>query len=131
MNKRVLLGVIVSFLLVLVCAAILALRRVPAGNADKRVGALQSLVAQNLKPGVSPDQVIRFLDVQHLEHSELIKPEAMRFGSQNYANENVIAAIKRNTSISMLVSESIQLIFVFNENHGLVRCDVFPIYTGP
>ena len=61
----------------------------------------------------------------------VIKPEAMRFGSQNYANENVIAAIKRNTSISMLVSESIQLIFVFNENHGLVRCDVFPIYTGP
>jgi len=72
-----------------------------------------------------------FLDAQHLEHSKLIRPETMRFGDHVYANENVIVGIKRNIGKTMLVTESIQFVFVFNANNQLVRSDVFPIYTGP
>ncbi len=130
MKKRAILVVSLLCMLVLAYVAIFGMRRTRAGNVQNRVEILQNLVSQNLRMGASSEQVTSFLDVQHLEHSKLTKSEFMRFNSHNYANENVIVAIKRNTWVEMWQKESIQLVFVFNEKGELVRFDVFPVYTG-
>jgi hypothetical protein len=101
-----------------------------AGVRTTRIEVIQNIVSQNLKSGASSEQVMRFLDGQHLEHSRLVKPEFMRFDGHNYGNRNVIVAIKRNTRRSLLQTESIQLVFVFNDNREMLRFDVFPVYTG-
>jgi hypothetical protein len=122
MKKHAVLAICFSCLLLL-GLAIFGIRRT-------RVETLQSLVSKNLKLGASSGQVIIFLDAHHLEPSKLMKPEAMRYGSHVYSNENVVLAIKRNTWVGFLETESIQLVFVFNDNNELVRFDVFPVYTG-
>jgi hypothetical protein len=60
-----------------------------------------------------------------------MKPEVMSYGrGHNFSNQNVVVAVKRNTWLSLLQSEAIYLVFVFNDRDELVRWDVFPIYTG-
>ncbi len=100
------------------------------GIQTTRIETLRSIISQNLKQGASSAQVRSFLDAQHLDPSNLIKPEAMRYGSYNYSNQNVVVAVKRNTRVSLLQHEAIYLVFVFNDKDELVRWDVFPIYTG-
>ena len=119
MQKKVIFTVCALSLLMLAYFAIYGIR-------TTRVGTMQELVVQNLKIGTSSEQVIHFLDSQHLEHSEPMKPEFMRLGGHNYGNENVVAAIKRHTARALLWGEAIQIIFVFNEKHELTRFDVFP-----
>jgi hypothetical protein len=100
------------------------------GIQTTRIETIRSTISQNLKHGASSAQVRRFLDSQHLDPSNVIKPEAMRYGSYNYSNQNVVVAVKRNTRVSLLQHEAIYLVFVFNDKDELVRWDVFPIYTG-
>ena len=101
------------------------------GIRTTRIESINELVSQNLKPGMSSGEVIRFLDPQHLEHSQLIKPEIMTLGlGHDYGNQHIIAAIKRGTAKALLWGEAIQLIFVFNEKHELVRTDVFPRHAA-
>jgi hypothetical protein len=123
-KKRAALVIFWLYMLMMAYWALFGVRRT-------RVETVQNLVSQNLKDGESSSQVIGFLDVQHLEHSELMKHESMILGrGHDYRNQNVIVAIKRKTWVSMLQSESIQLVFVFDDNDQLVRFDVFPRYTG-
>ena len=100
------------------------------GVRTTRIEVIQNIASQNLKSGASSEQVMRFLDGQHLEHSKLVERKFMRFDGHNYENTNVIVAIKRNTRGSLLQTESIQLVLVFNDNNKLSRFDVFPVYTG-
>ena len=118
-KKRAILVIFLSCLLALAFLAFFGIRRT-------RIEALQSLVSQNLKNGASSGEVMSFLDVQHLEHTRLSKPEFTQLGG----NQSVIAAIKRNTWIGLPQKESIHLVFVFNESHELVRFDLYPVYTG-
>ena len=99
-------------------------------NPTRRVAALQKLVNQNVKVGDSPDQVIRFLDGQHLERSELMKPEVMNVNRHDYGNQYVVVAIKRHSGSPFSWDESISFVFVFNEQRELVKFEVFPQYTG-
>lgn len=123
MKRRAILVICLLCLLVLGYLGTFEVRR-------KRVETLQSLISQSVKKGASSDQVVSFLDAQRFEHSKLMRPEFMRIGSHNYGNQNVVVAIKRNTWVAILQTESIQLVFVFNESDELVRFDVFPVYTG-
>jgi hypothetical protein len=123
MKKRARLVVSLLCLLILVCLAVLGVRRT-------RVETLHNLVSHNLGKGDSSGQVIRFLDVQHLEHSKLMRPDFMILGGHEYGGQNVIVAVKRKTWVSVLQTESIQLVFVFDANGQLVRFDIFPHYTG-
>ena len=97
---------------------------------QKRVEAFQRLVSQNIKIGDTPQRVIEFLDAQHLEHAQLMKPDFMYISGHDYANQNVIEAIKRHTALGMFWDEAIQLVFVFNEKRELTRIDVLPVYTS-
>lgn len=122
-KKRTVLGIFLMCLLILISLAFFGVRRT-------RVGTVQGLVSQNVKTGESSRQVISFLDAQHLEHSELMKPQFMSLGGREYGNRNVIVAIKRNTWVSILQEESVQLVFVFDDNDQLVGFDVSTVYTG-
>jgi len=118
-KKRAILVIFLSCLLALAFVAFFGIRRTG-------IEALQSLVSQNLKNDASSGQVMSFLDVQHIEHTRLSKPEFTQLGG----NQNVIEAIKRNTWIGLPQKESIHIVFVFNESHELVRFDLYPVYTG-
>ena len=122
-KKRAILGIFLLCLLVLGYFAFFGIQ-------TTRIETLRSIISQNLKQGASSAQVRSFLDAQHLDPSNLIKPEAMRYGSYNYSNQNVVVAVKRNTRVSLLQHEAIYLVFVFNDKDELVRWEVFPIYTG-
>jgi hypothetical protein len=124
MKKRTILGTSLVCLLVLGYSAIFGIR-------TTRIETLQSAVSQNLKQGASSAEVRSFLDAQHLDPSNLIKPQVMSYGrGHDYSNQNVVVAVRRNTWLSLLQGESIYLVFVFNDKDELVRWDVFPIYTG-
>jgi len=114
---------IILILCLLAYAAIFGIR-------TTRVETIQNLVSQGLKMGATSEQVLSFLDIQHLQHTRLFKPDFMQFGNHNYGNQVVIVATKPNTWIGLIQRESIRIVFVFNANNQLVRFDVFPIYTG-
>lgn len=123
MNKRIALVILVLSVLTLVYWALFGIRRTG-------VGTVQRLVYQNVKKGESSEELIRFLDAQHLEHSELTRPSFMSLWGRDYSNQNVVVAIRRNTWTSMLQTESVQLVFVFDDKNRLIKSDVFPVYTG-
>ena len=122
-RKKVMLAVLLLCLLLTGYFAIWGIR-------TARVESVRKLVDQNLKTGASSEEVIRFLDSRNLEHSELMRPEIMQIGAHNYGNQIVIGAIRRRTARALLWEEAIELVFVFNGNHQLVRADVFPVYTS-
>jgi hypothetical protein len=89
------------------------------------------LSQKNVKIGASPDEIAHFLDNQKLEHSQLIRPEAMHIGpGHDYASLPIIVAIKRRTMRSLFVYESIEIVFVFDERNELRRIDVIPVLTS-
>jgi hypothetical protein len=47
-----------------------------------------------------------------------------------YGDAPMIGAIKRRTWRSLLMYESIQIVFVFDDNNRLVKFDLHPAYTG-
>jgi hypothetical protein len=101
------------------------------GIRTTRIGTLESTISQNLEHGASSAKVRSFLDAQRLAPSNLMKPQILSYGrGHDYSNQNVIVAVKRNTTQSLLYNESIYLVFVFNDKDELTRWDVFPIYTG-
>jgi hypothetical protein len=121
MKRRSILVISILCLFVLAFVAIFGIRTM-------RVETIQNLISLNVKTGASPSEVMRFLDAQDLQHTDLFRTEFMRFGQHDYGNQDVIIATKRNTWRAALQSESIQV--VFDPNNHLVRFDVFPIYTG-
>jgi len=129
MRKRVILAVCLACVFAFGFAYIWTFGFFP-GKDLKRIRALQTLVAQSVKVGDPPDRVICFLDAQHLEHSTLMKPEAMRISGHDYGNQTVIAAIKRHVAGSLMWDEAVEFIFVFNEKHELTKFDVMPVYTS-
>jgi hypothetical protein len=100
------------------------------GFRTTRTETIRRDVDRSLRIGASPEEVVRYLDDRHLEHSDLIRPEFMSMGGRKYDGRLVIAAIKRHTYWSLLIKGGIQLVFTFDENHRMCRADVFPVYTG-
>ena len=99
-------------------------------TAAAKVQAIQKLVNQNVKPGDSPETVYRFLDAQPMDHSRLDKNMAVLAG-HDYSNESTVIARERNIAGSSLVTESLQIIFVFDDQRRLARIDFVPQFTGP
>jgi hypothetical protein len=80
---------------------------------------------------MSSAQVRSFLNTQYLDPSELIGPDIMVYGrGHDFSNQNVVVAVKRNTWRSLLSSEAIYQVFVFDNQDRLLRWEIFPIYTG-
>jgi len=94
--------------------------------------ALEQLVAHNVRTGERPALVIQFLDHEHLEHSRLERLQEMDSDKRYYSvGTPIIRAIKRRTATGLLGFQSMQVVFVFNENDELVRFDIRPVYTAP
>jgi len=100
------------------------------GVRTTRIETIRTEANQSLATGAEFDKVAHFPDAKHLEHSELIRPEAMFMHGRSYDNDWVVIAVRRGTWRSMIQREDVQLIFVFDEGHKLKRTDIFPVYTG-
>ena len=122
-RKRVISAAILLCLVLVAYFAIFGFR-------TTRISTLRELVSQNLKSGVSADEVDRFLTDKRIDHSKLMKLEAMTMGGHQYNGQNIIWGAKRGTAKAILWREDIELIFVFSEDRKLVRYDVFPVYNS-
>lgn len=123
LSKKAVLAALAGVITAAVCFATIGLR-------TTRIETLRRRVNQQVAIGASPDDVMRFLDGEHLDHSELTRPQIMLMGGRHYDGVLLVGAIKRGTWQSLLQREDIEMIFVFDENHKLVRTDIFPKYTG-
>lgn len=100
------------------------------GIRTTRPETLRELVEQNVKIGSSPEAVMKFLDDQHLEHGPIRRTSQYSEYSNTYGDVPMIGAIKRKTWRSLLMFESIQIVFIFDDQKRLVKFDLHPVYTG-
>lgn len=91
--------------------------------------ALRQLIARSVPIGASPEEVTKFLDGQHLEYGPMNRTSNYS-NLHKYGDMPVIGAIKRRTWRSLLISEDIQIAFIFDENNRLKIVDLNPVYTG-
>ncbi|HWO39239.1 MAG TPA: hypothetical protein VNO32_61485 [Candidatus Acidoferrum sp.] len=90
MKKKILLGTCLLFLLVGGYFANYGVR-------TTRSETLKKLVEQNTKIGSSSEEVMSFLDAQHLEHSEMRRTSDYSELREIYGDAPMIGAIKRRT----------------------------------
>ncbi len=102
----------------------------PRNAAAAKVQSIQNLVNHNIKPGDSPETVYSFLDSQRIDYSRLDKNMAVLAG-HDYRNEDTVIAMERDIAGSSLVTESLQIIFGFDDQRKLTRIDFVPHFTGP
>jgi hypothetical protein len=100
------------------------------GVRTTRPESLRRQIAQNVRVGCSPDEVIRYLDSQHLKRSSLFRLDRLETLHGTYGDAPVILARKQHTFRAWWGFESIRLIFVFDERNQLLRFDLRPEYTA-
>jgi hypothetical protein len=94
--------------------------------------ALERTISGRVRVGASPEQVLQFLDGEHLEHGGLERLGEFDSDNRFYGlGTPVIRAIKRHTAQGLMGFQSLQVVFQFNEKAELVRFDVRPVYTAP
>ena len=118
-------ALIIGSIIVLICADFTFF-----GLRTTRPESLRRQISQNIKVGCSTDDVIRFLDSQLLEHSSLVRLTEFETLRLTYGGAPLILARKRHTWQAWWGYESIQIIFVFDENNRLLRFDLRPEYTA-
>jgi hypothetical protein len=113
---------------------IIATRRRPQNDSaavTARVKEIRAELNRGIALGATLDEVFHFLDAEHWEHSQLVRPEVMLAGARRYDHTPMVMVIRRNTAHSWFIREDIQIVFVFDDSQRLVRSDILPIYTGP
>jgi len=73
---------------------------------------------------------MKFLDERHLEHWPMRRTSEYPALRSAYGDVPMIGAIKRRTWRSLLMFESIQIVFIFDQNGRLEKFDLHPVYTG-
>ena len=117
---------IIAFIIVFAGFALIS----TLGLRNSRLQSVKRLVSHNVRVGEPFDEVSKFLDANQLEHSEIRRLDAMRIDGRDYGKKDVILATKRNTWRNAFKTQSIMLVFVFDEDGHLTRWDIFPVYTG-
>jgi hypothetical protein len=100
------------------------------GIRTTRPESLRRQLDQTVKVGCPPDDVIQFLDSQHLEHSSLLKLDKLETLYRTYGDAPLVLARKRHTLQAWWGFESIEIVFVFDEDNRLIRFDLLPEYTA-
>lgn len=81
---------------------------------------VEGMLEQNINIGDNANAVIKYLDDNNIEHSQLLK-------GNDYAT---IHAIIRDVHKSIFVRESILITFTFDSKSLLIKYDVKSAYTG-
>ena len=82
------------------------------------------LINRSLPPGSSQENVEKFLDQHHIEHSYIAK--------SNFPEEvNSIVALARNDDGGVVRKSGVQLKFKLDANQRLVSFQCREIFTGP
>jgi hypothetical protein len=119
--RKIGLVVVLAFLLGAVYFSIFGFR-------TASVESLRELTSQNVQIGATPEEVIHFLASRRLQPSPLFKPQVMSMNGHDYSGQNIVLGVKRYSARALLCNEAIYLVFVFDEDHKLVRYDFLPIY---
>jgi hypothetical protein len=122
-KKKVILAVGSAIVLALIYFALCGVRTSPTES-------LRRQIEQSVKVGCAPDEVIQFLNSQHLEHSSLIRLNDLESLHRTYGDALLVVARKRRTFQVWWGFESIQIVFVFDEGNRLIRFDLRPEYTA-
>jgi hypothetical protein len=101
----------------------------PRQRADAKAQSIEALVRQNIHAGDSLETVDRFLDAEHFGHSLLGKDQVLTAGHA-YPEDTIVASTGVIEANSM-VTETLQIIFVFDDHQRLIRVDFYPYFTGP
>ncbi len=80
---------------------------------------IEQNLAGKIRKGASPSEVIAVLDRFKVDHSDYLKAS------------HRIEAILRHVRKNMPVSESIQVIFIFDEKDAFVKYELTSLFTGP
>jgi hypothetical protein len=97
---------------------------------------------EKLRKGVTPNEVLAVLNQLKVDHSDylnrpVIDPDLVaqldqvNAGGPTYLNTRRIQAIVRDVKRNFPVSESIQIIFLFDEYDKFVKYELRSIFTGP
>ena len=103
---------------------------------------IQRRLDEKLRKGVTPNEVLAVLNQLKVDHSDYLnRPvldpdlvaqlDQVNAGGPTYLNTRRIEAIVRDVKRNFPVSESIQLIFLFDEHDKLVKYELRSIFTGP
>jgi len=103
---------------------------------------IQRRLDEKLRKGVTPNEVLAVLNQLKVDHSDYLnRPvldpdlvaqlDQVNAGGPTYLNTRRIQAIVRDVKRNFPVSESIQLIFLFDEHDKLVKYELRSIFTGP
>ena len=96
------------------------------GIRTTRPEQLRSVVARDLKPGASPDEVIQFLNSHGLHHSPVqhaIEKDAR--GNQT-VDGPIVVGVQERSARGLFWVESLQVVFVFDHQDKLLRFNVRP-----
>ena len=135
--KRRRVTILAAFLVGLVlCASLLLFsplsRPLLYGMRQSPQRELSKSIAHNVAVGVTPDEVIRFLDAAQMEHGSYERLTEFDFDTRYYPiGTPIIRAMKRRTAVGLIGFQSLQVVFAFDERGQLSRLDVRPIYTAP
>ena len=103
---------------------------------------IQLRLDEKLRKGATSKEVLTVLDQLKVDHSDYLnRPvldpdlvaqlDQVNAGGPTYLNTRRIQAIVRDVKRNFPVSESIQIIFLFDEHDKFVKYELRSIFTGP
>jgi len=103
---------------------------------------IQLRLDEKLRKGATPKEVLTVLDRLKVDHSDYLNRPVLdpglvaqldhvNAGGPTYLNTRRIQAIVRDVKRNFPVSESIQIIFLFDEHDKFVKYELRSIFTGP
>ena len=112
------------------------------GSLDTTKEEIQRRLDEKLRKGATPNEVLVILSQLKVDHSDYLnrpvldpdlvaKLDQANAGLPTYLNTRRIEAIVRDVKGSFPMSESIQVIFLFDEHDKLIKYELRSILTGP
>ena len=112
------------------------------GSLDTTKEEIQRRLDEKLRKGATPNEVLAILSQLKVDHSDYLnrpvldpdlvaKLDQANAGLPTYLNTRRIEAIVRDVKGSFPMSESIQVIFLFDEHDKLIKYELRSILTGP
>jgi hypothetical protein len=131
-NSVIIGALVMAFIVALMLVPPSTQRRLLYGMRQTPERELQREIAKNVQTGATPQQVLHFLDAEHLEHGSLERLTQDDSDKRYYSvGTPMIRAIKRHTASAVFGFQSLRIIFVFTDQHELDRFDIRPVYTAP
>lgn len=117
-----------------------------ANRAEASLGTtkeeIQRRLDERVRKNAMADEVLAVLDEAKVDHSNYLDPSNLdprlleeldraNAVGPTYLNTRRVEAIVRDVKKNLVVSESVQIIFLFDEHDKLIKYELRSIFTGP